>query len=261
MARTKAFTIFSACVNAINQGVLIKRVSKSDKEFHFQNWFEDRLDEIGIHFDKSGRNAYPDFTLVKFTEGFEIKGLAWPGRESTYDSNSQVPTGYHNGRDIFYIFGRYPKVEKRSHEYPVIDLVFCHGDFLNAHHEYVHKNKNVKGFGSFGDMMIRDRKMYVAPTPFALADGLTGTRTLLIPESWKPPKTLKAVGRMIRVESSNLVVGYEFDLKTNQISAKTVPNLSAGKEHCFVAYRMKSDSDNTVSLAVSAEAASGENDA
>ena len=44
----------------------------------------------------------------------------------------------------------------------MLDLVVCHGDFLNADHDYVHKNKSVKGFGSYGDIMIRDRKMYVA---------------------------------------------------------------------------------------------------
>jgi|SRR5829696_8936912 len=27
------------------------------------------------------------------------------------------------------------------------------------------------GFGSYGDILVRDRKMYVAPTPFALAEG------------------------------------------------------------------------------------------
>jgi len=38
-------------------------------------------------------------------------------------------------------------------------LVICHGDFLNADHDYVHKNKSVKGFGTYGDILIRDRKM------------------------------------------------------------------------------------------------------
>jgi hypothetical protein len=246
--KTKAFEVFAACVDAITQGVLINRVSRTDKEFHFQNWFEDCLRGTGVLFDKSGRNSYPDFTLVKFTEGYEIKGLAWPGRESTYDCNSQVPTGYHNGRDVFYVFGRYPKAEDAVKEYPVIDLVLCHGDFLNADHNYVHKNKSVKGFGSYGDIMIRDRKMYVAPTPFAVAHGLTGTRTLLVPSSWTPPKGFKRVGDIARVEASDLVVGYAFDLKTNTISAKTVPNPAAGREHRFVAYRIESDSDKAVTL-------------
>jgi len=251
--KTNIFKVFAACVDAILQGILITRVSRTDKEFHFQNWFEDRLRSAGVLFDKSGRNSYPDFTMVKFTEGYETKGLAWPGRESTYDCNSQVPTGYHNGRDVFYVFGRYPKAEDTGKEYPVIDLVLCHGDFLNADHEYVHKNKSVKGFGSYGDIMIRDRKMYVAPTPFAVAQGLTGTRTLLIPSAWRLPTGFKKVGEIVRVESSDLVIGYEFDLKTNLISAKMVPNHEAGREHCFTAYRIESDSDKPVTLISSSQ--------
>jgi len=101
MTMTRVFEIFTSCVDAITQGELIERVSSTDKEFHFQDWFENRLIGTGILFDKSGRNSYPDFTLVRYPEGYEVKGLAWPGRESSYDANSQVPTGYHNGRDIF----------------------------------------------------------------------------------------------------------------------------------------------------------------
>jgi hypothetical protein len=54
--------------------------------------------------------------------------------------------------------------------------------------------------------------MYVAPTPFAVAQGLTGTRTLLVPASWESPHGFKTVGNVIRVEAAQLVVGYEFDL-------------------------------------------------
>lgn len=108
MKPTKVYDVFRQASEAIFGGVLIRQVSKTDKEFHFQNWFEARLEASDVHFDKGGRNSYPDFALVEFTEGFEIKGLAWPGRVSSYDCNSQVPTGFHNGRDIFYVFGRYP---------------------------------------------------------------------------------------------------------------------------------------------------------
>lgn len=76
MKPTKVFDVFRACAEAIINGVLIRRVSRTDKEFHFQNWFEARLREIGVNFDKSGRNSYPDFAFVAFTEGYEIKGLA-----------------------------------------------------------------------------------------------------------------------------------------------------------------------------------------
>lgn len=151
--------------------------------------------------------------------------------------------------------------EDADKEYPVIDLVICHGDFLNADHEYVHKNKSVKGFGSYGDIMIRDRKMYVAPTPFAIAGGLTGTRTLLVPSVWTAPKGFKRVGDVVRKETTDLVVGYEFDLKANTLVAKTVPNPTSGKEHGFTAYRIESDSDKPVSL-ISRDKGSiaGEND-
>lgn len=245
---TQAFRIFHSCVAAIAQGDLIQRISNTDKEFHFQNWFEARLSATGAHFDRSGRNAYPDFTLVAYAEGYETKGLTWPGRESTYDCNSQVPTGYHNGRVIFYVFGRYPQAADADREYPVIDLVICHGDFLNAHHEYVHKNRSVRGFGSYGDIMIRDRKMYVAPTPFAIVDGLTGTRTLILPEGFELPQGFKVVGELARQEADHLIVGYEFDLTTNLIIAKTARNPKAGQEHHFIAYRMAGDSDKSVTI-------------
>ena len=60
-----------------------------------------------------------------------------------YDSNSQIPSGYHNGRTIFYVFGRYPAIPYGDN-YPVLDLVICHGDFLSADHEYAHQNKSVR---------------------------------------------------------------------------------------------------------------------
>lgn len=248
MKPTKVFELFKQTVLSIGEGVLIKRVSRTDKEFHFQNWFQSRIDACGIRYDRGGRNTYPDFVLVEFTEGYEIKGLAYPGRESSYDSNSQVPTGFHNGRDIFYVFGRYPPIDEGVGDYPVIDIVICHGDFLNVDHEYVHKNRNVKGFGSYGDIMIRDRKMYVAPTPYAIANGFTGTKTLVVPAEWKPPKELKSVGELNRIEAQSVIVGYSFDLKTNVITPTKIPNPSAGRQHIFVAYRMKDDSDNAVTL-------------
>ena len=261
MKPTKVFDVFSACAEAIMAGVLIHQVSRTDKEFHFQNWFEARLHAPGLLFDKGGRNSYPDFTLVEFTEGYEVKGLAWPGRESTYDSNSQAPTGFHNGRDVFYVFGRYPPADQSEQEYPVIDLVICHGDFLNADHDYRHKNKSIKGFGSYGDIMIRDRKMYVARTPFAIADGFTGSRTLVVPATWMAPAGFQKVGSLDRVEAATLVVGYDFDLRTNNLAPKTVLNPSAGRVHSFCAYRLTADSSRPVALAASPQGAATDDEA
>lgn len=245
MTKTTCFDVFEQCVRAVRAGELIESVSAKDKEFHFQNWFHKRLQSLKLHFEGQGRNTYPDFCLVEYTEGFEIKGLAWPGRERDYDSNSQVPTGYHNGRQIFYVFGRYPAdlttyadQGNGRKQYPVVDLVLCHGDFLNADHNYIHKNKSVKGFGTYGDIMIRDRKMYVAPTPFALTEGTTGLMTLILPESYERDIRFQEVGRLRRVESETLVVGYTFDLRTNELNAERIPNPQARTEHRFVAYRL-----------------------
>lgn len=255
VTKTTCFDAFEQCVIAVDAGELIESVSAKDKEFHFQNWFQKRLDKLQVHFEGSGRNTYPDFSLVEFTEGYEIKGLAWPGRERDYDSNSQVPTGQHNGRQIFYVFGRYPAdlstfgdLGSGRRQYPVVDLVMCHGDFLNADHNYVHKNKNVKGFGTYGDIMIRDRKMYVAPTPFALTEGTTGLFTLIVPETFEAPDNFQKVGDLTRREASELVVGYTFDLRTNELRSERVPNPSAGTEHRFTAYRLKTQTNKPVAM-------------
>jgi hypothetical protein len=68
--------VFSACDEAIRNGVLIRRASRQDKEFHFQDWFMRRLNELHIRYDPPARNSYPDFCLMEITEGYEVKGLA-----------------------------------------------------------------------------------------------------------------------------------------------------------------------------------------
>jgi hypothetical protein len=238
--------IFARCVAAISQNKLIVRKSAQDKEFHFQNWFEARLGETLFKYEREGRNSYPDFRLVAYTEGYEVKGLAYPGREVTYDCNSQVPSGYHNGRTIYYVFGR--SAQPDGNHYPVLDLVICHGDFLNADHQYVHGNRSVKGFGSYGDIMIRDRKMYVAPTPFGLLDGAAHQRTLIVPQDLNVGNDYAKVGEIVRKEADRLLVAYSFDLLNSKIRARWVDNPARGNEHCFVAYRVVGDSTEDVSL-------------
>ncbi len=240
-------SIFRRCVEAINEGALIRRETKKDKEYHFQNWFEARLNEIALHFDPPARNTYPDYRMVSTTEGYELKGLAYPGRETTYDSNSQVPTGLHNGRTIYYVFGRYPEVPDGD-EYPVLDLVICHGDFLNADHEYKHKNKSVKGFGSYGDISIRDRKMYVVPTPLQIAEGLAHHHTLILPDEFHVNADFFSVGQLVRMEADELIVGYSFDLETNEIFTRTRPNPGAGRKHIFRTWRLKGSPQTSVTM-------------
>jgi hypothetical protein len=245
--QSTCFEVFVACWEAKQRAVLIRRVSRSDKEFHFQNWFGDRLDDAGLRHDSIGRNTYPDFTLVHQAEGYEIKGLQWPGRVASYDSNSRVPTGEHNGRRIFYVFGRYP-ASTDDPEYPVVDLVLCHGDFLNVDHTYVHENKSFRGFGSYGDLLVRDRKMYVAPTPFALTDGTTGQATLIIPDDLPLDDRFEQVGELVRTEADTMVVSYSFDLRTNELTPQLLPNPSAGLQHRFLACRPQGTNTATVTM-------------
>jgi hypothetical protein len=255
MEKSTCFDVFAICVEAVHNGELIESVSERDKEFHFQNWFQKRLDTLGLFYEASGRNSYPDFRMVRSSEGYEVKGLAWPGRERNYDSNSQVPTGYYNGRQIFYVFGRYPAdqaqypaSEQGRRHYPVIDLVVCHGDFLNADHEYLHKNRSIKGFGSYGDIVVRDRKMYVAPTPFALTEGTTGMTTLILPENMQADRRFQKVGQLARIEAAELVVGYRCDLRSTELLPDRLPNPRAGAEHRFVAYRLRSQISKPVTM-------------
>jgi hypothetical protein len=242
-----AVKVFACCVKAIRDNVLIERVSATDKEFHFQNWFKARLAELGQNFEAGGRNSYPDFRMVATTDGYELKGLAYPGRDASFDSNSQAPTGVHNGRTIYYVFGRYPK-EPDGSSYPVLDLVLCHGDFLNADHEYVHENKSVKGFGSYGDILIRDRKMYVVPTPFRLVNGVAHRQTLILPADVAPGTGFVNVGDLCRREADELIVGYAFDLKTNELRPSKIANPGAGEEHYFRAWRLQRSRGEPVSM-------------
>jgi hypothetical protein len=244
---SNASAIFKNCALSILKGELIVREGPNDKEFHFQNWFKRRLESVGLNFDSPGRNSYPDFRLVKFAEGFELKGLAYPGRDADYDCNSQVPCGGHNGRQVYYVFGRYP-AKPDGNSYPVVDLVLCHGSFLNADSTYVHKNKSFRGFGSYGDILVRDRKMYVAPTPFALAEGTAHHRTLIVPADEKVDSDLVEVGTLLRREVDQVVVAYKFDLVTNELATTHVPNPNAGREHVFKAYRIVNDPRTGVSL-------------
>ena len=91
--------------------------------------------------------------------------------------------------------------------------------------------------------------MYVVPTPFALTTGTTGVYTLIVPGDFVTDPRFERVGDLVRTEAEKLVVGYSFDLHTNELKSKTVPNSSAGKKHCFAAYRLKDQGGKPVAMA------------
>ena len=58
------------------------------------------------------------------------------------------------------------------------------------------------------------------------------------------------VGELRRREADELIVGYSFDLKTNEILPKKVPNPGAGREHVFRAWRLKGSPADRVSMRI-----------
>ena len=54
--------VLAECVRAVEAVVKISRVSTTDKEFSFQNWFGDRLRAISLNFD--GRASGPRMEMV-----------------------------------------------------------------------------------------------------------------------------------------------------------------------------------------------------
>jgi hypothetical protein len=244
---SRAPHFFLQCEQAISEDVPIVRKSAQDKEFPAQNWVRDRLTNAGLGYVANGRNTYPDFLLLGDPpESFEVKSLAYPGRIPSFDANSQPPCGLHDGRTLFYIFVRYPK--KGAGTFPVHDLVICHGDFIDPTRGYVHRNDNVPNFGAYGDVMIRDRKMYTPRTPHALADGLAGRRTLILPSGSDVPAGFQPVGTLERREADEIAVRYEFDLKQARLRTISERNPNAGKLHAFTAYRIQGGDPTPVSL-------------
>lgn len=245
---TSIVEVFLAADDAIRNRTLIVRQGRRDKEFHFQDWFKARLNETGLDYAENGRNTYPDFELPATNEGIEVKGLASPGRVKDFDANSRMPTGRHNDLEVFYAFGRYPN-DPDSNSYEVIDLVICHGDFFSADHDYEHENKSFREFGSYGDVLVRDRKMYVVPTPFGILEGVQGHTTLILPVAMQVDDArLRSLGRFSRTEAAKIVMDYRFDLGSNALIPGLEDNPTGGVEHEFVAYGPVDDEDRTVKL-------------
>src|SRR5207248_10224609 len=61
------------------------------------------------------------------------------------------------------------------------------------------------GSGSYGDIMIRDRKMYVAPTPFGLTTGTAHNQALILPADFRVDSRFRAVGKLVRREAQKLI--------------------------------------------------------
>lgn len=213
------------------------RVS-NDKEFHFQNWVYDRIVEAGFSSSSVGRNTYPDFPIDSLEEAYEVKGITAGSRENDFDSNSALPAGRHHGSRVFYIFGRYESVSIGGEAPRVLDIVIVDGSFLNAGSAFLADNKSLRVLGAFGDILLRDRKMYAPYTPYRNISGLRGHCTLIVESGTRPPDdSFVEVGRFIRREAEKTLVGYRADLRENTLIGEFEDNPRGGYEHEYLAWR------------------------
>jgi hypothetical protein len=66
----------------------------------------------------------------------------------------------------------------------------------------------------------------------------------------KASKEFVKAGTLARREAAELIVGYSFDLQTNELAPKKVPNPGAGREHLFHAWRLGGAATSPVSMRV-----------
>jgi len=62
------------------------------------------------------------------------------------------------------------------------------------------------------------------------------------------PGGFRQVGRLVRKEAEQLIVGYTFDLRANTLTPSAIPNPGAGRVHEFYAWRESSGSREPVVL-------------
>lgn len=265
-APSQAVELFKQLAADVRARTPTVRDGTQDKEFHFQRWVGFALERLNCGAPNT-RNRYPDFVLDKSGEGFEVKGLEVnpdpappdrrPKRIATFDANSCPPSGLHVSPSglhvdlsIWYVFGRYysPDDAKVIGHRGVLDLVLCHGSFLDARVDYEHHNTSFGGFGSYGDLRVRDRKMYIAPTPYALLEGTIGACTLVTPADYPNPDGLVVVGEFGRREVAKRVAKYSFDMQLNALATQETRNPTAGTEHWFRAWRVQGDPGEQVRM-------------
>jgi hypothetical protein len=137
---THSVEIFLAAHQAIAAGVHMIPRSANDKEYFPQDWFADRVGSLGLPLHLQRRNSYPDFWVGDDAgppcEGYAIKSLAFsnsrPARKDC-DSNSTIPSGRKDGRDVFRVFFLY--TGGGAIPWPVHSLCIAHGDLINADHD------------------------------------------------------------------------------------------------------------------------------
>lgn len=237
---TLAAEIFLEVVRACRNGVNMTPRSANDKEYFAQDWFEARLQAIGLASVQQGRNSYPDFIVsgAGTSEGYELKSLAFAnGRPARLDIdfNSTIPSGVKNGQQVFLVFILY--TGSGNSPRPVHSISIAHGDLINADHAVAdaHENVSIRNFGSYADGFIRSRKMYVFPHPITIDPSGLGRQRLIVPQNWNiNDSRLTKVGTLQRTIAAQAVDSFTIHLHGHrQADTNHVPYANAGSQLLF----------------------------
>jgi hypothetical protein len=71
---------------------------------------------------------------------------------------------------------------------------------------------------------------------------------VILPADAAPGSGFIRVGELSRRETAELIVGYSFDLTTNELAPKKIPNPGAGREHRFSAWRVAGSPTDAVTM-------------
>ena len=77
--------VFRKCYEAIRGGKLIHRESRRDKEYHFQDWFRERLEEVGENFDEPAKQGD---VAIFFVSGHGMNSASGGYYFVAYDTNT-----------------------------------------------------------------------------------------------------------------------------------------------------------------------------
>lgn len=240
---TNAVEIFVKMVKAARRGVTMTPRSANDKEYFFQDWFTDRLNEYGQPFIQQGRNSYPDYWVQGTPEeGFEVKSLGFKKRPARkdIDFNSTIPSGQKSGKDVFLVFGLYTGSGGRPRTAHSLSVAHC--DLINSDHALAdeHLNVSIHHFGSYADGFIRNRKMYVFNHPVTIDPEGLGRARLILPQAWQiDDRRLKKIKTIEREVATESVDTFTISLRgRGEAEVTTAPYSNAGQKYVFDVFGM-----------------------
>ncbi|MEI4619840.1 hypothetical protein [Bacillus cereus] len=132
-------------------------------------WFLDSLSDLEPL--SLGKNDHPDYVIHNV--GFELKSLKTKGQ---IQFNSTIPCGGFKHGDLegecYYVVARY--TTERNYGY-LADYSVVDGDYFNHDRNWAfsHMNSQESGFGTYGDGVVRYRKMYQFPSPHKSIEGIS----------------------------------------------------------------------------------------